>query len=279
MLQSGTNLDSFRRIVSDAGGTLSGEPRPGLVPVYWDRRTLPRRCGRTGMRRAFCCCVPCRGLRRRNHGASCCCWLCYADRQGKFIDDLGKRTVAGWWAIFLTLTYRTREMVKRLNASTQRPEPHPDFVHNFFGRMIRWLEKELAERVEFFAVDQYGSVGGRLHQHAGITSPALVSAAQELAEKRHADPGTTRLPERLKPFARMLYEEAGHNRILPWEKDAGYYIGRYIGRDAERSHWDFQVGPKLVRPIAPVGRTVVVESISVGDSSNAYRQALSRWHR
>lgn len=279
MLESGTNPDWFRKIVTEAGGTMSMEPKPGLVPVYWDRRTLPRRCGRTGMRRDFCCCAPCRSLRRRKHRASCRCWLCYADRQGEFIDDLGKRTPSGHWAIFLTLTYRTREMVKRLNATVQRPEPHPDFVHHFFDRMIAWLETELCERVEFFVVDQYGSQGGRLHQHAGITSPVLVAAAQELSKMRGADPRSTRLPERLKPFARMLFENAGLNRILPWEMDAGYYIGRYIGRDAERSHWDFRIGPEPKRTVASVGRRVIVESQSVEESSNAYRQAFRGWHR
>lgn len=280
MLPSDTNPDWFRKTVLDVGGTLSMEPKPGrLVPVYWDERTRPRLCERTGMRRGYCCCAPCRALRRRKHRASCACWLCYADRQGKFIDDLGKRSVSGRWAVFLTLTYRTHEMVKRLNAPTLRPEPHPDFVHNFFERMIRWLETEIVERVEFFAVDQYGSQGGRLHQHAGITSPGLFSAAQELAAMRKTDPHTTRLPERLKPFARMLFDKAGHNRIHPWEMDAGYYIGRYIGRDAGRSHWDFRVGPEPVRQIASVGRQVIAESPCLSDSSNAYRQALSRWHR
>ena len=78
----------------------------------------------------------------------------------------------------MTSTYRTRPIVQRLNASAERPDPHPDFVRHFVERMIRWLERELRERVEYFVADQYGEVGGRLHQHIGLTSNSLVGVAE-----------------------------------------------------------------------------------------------------
>ena len=46
----------------------------------------------------------------------------------------------------------------------------------------------------------------------------------------------------------MLWKGAGFNRILPWKEDAGYYIGRYIGRDTDRTDWDFRAGRESVGP-------------------------------
>jgi hypothetical protein len=198
---------------------------------------------------------------------------------GAFIDGLGERTAAGAWALFLTITYRTRAMVKKLNAEVERPQPHPDFVHNFLGWMICWLENKLREPVEHAGADQYGEAGGRIHQHVAVSSSALLAAAGQLAELRRADPYTTRLPDVLRPFGEMLWERAGMNRILPWEMDAGYYIGRYIGRAAYRCNWDFRVGPQPVRFIAPIGRRDVAISAVTDDSSREYRRTLSRWHR
>jgi hypothetical protein len=145
--------------------------------------------------------------------------------------------------------------------------------------MIRWLENDLRERVEYFVADQYGEIGGRLHQHIGLASNSLVGAAEELSAMREADSKTTRLPEVLRPFASTLWTEAGFNRILPWELDAGYYIGRYIGRDAGRCHWDFRVGSEPVRLLQSVGRNVVAVSPALDDSSKAYRGVLQGWHR
>jgi hypothetical protein len=286
----GVTPESVRESLVGEGRKLVTEPKPGPNVVYYDGRTMPRQCERTGMQRDFCCCAPCRARRRRKHGASCRCWLCYADRQGEFIDSLGSRTAAGKFALFLTLTYRTKGIVKRLNAgvsnardeqiqSLGQPQPNPDFVRNFFARMIRWLETEIGGPVEYFLADQYGETGGRLHQHAGIASPALLLAAEELAAMLRVDPKTKRLPGVLKPFAKMLVEKAGFNRVLPWEMDAGYYIGRYIGRDAERCHWDFRVGPEPVKRVPVIGRQVVAVSVAPDDSSRAYRNVLKGWHR
>jgi hypothetical protein len=286
----GIHPDLLRRCVEDlekAGYSFSVSPeagpgvpqKAGPMPIYSDRRILPRKCSRTGMRRDLCCCARCRALRRRKHRAPCRCWLCYADRMGGFIDRLGKQTTAEKWALFLTQSYRTRSFPWAKRFPMEQPQPSPDFVRHFVGRMIRWLEAELRECVEYFIAEQYGEIGGRLHQHIGLSSPVLVQLAEELAAMRRAHPRTTRLPETLKPFATMLWDKAGLNRILPWEEDAGYYIGRYIGRDARRCQWDFRVGPEPVRLLHPVGREVVAVSPAPDDSSDAYRQVLGKWHR
>jgi hypothetical protein len=261
MIPEGLTASAIRAWADESGLALTTEPKPGLLPVYPDRRVLPRVCARTGMRRTFCCCVPCRKLRRRKHCAACSCWLCLADRMGAQIDELGGRTMAGRWLWFTTLTFRTPHFPWARGFPIEQPEPCPDFVHHFFNRkMIPWIEGQVHARVEWFVADQFGEVGGRLHLHCGLSWPGLFEY-------------------RWKDLQAMLWEQAGFNRILPWQMDAGYYIGRYIGRDARRCHWSFRIGPESVRHAVPVGRQVVAHSPTPDDSSNAYRQGLGRWHR
>lgn len=235
-----------------------------LRVVYPDRRLQPRVCVFTKMRREFCPCEPCRALRRKKHRATCHCWFCYADRMGGFIDSLGKRTEAGGWLWFLTLTFRTPSFPWARGFPIEQPQPASDFVHNFFARMIQWIEREVHARVEYFVVDQFGEVGGRLHQHCGLSWPCLFEY-------------------RWKDLQEKLWDEAGFSRILPWEKDAGFYIGRYIGRDAERSHWDFRVGASPVRTPVPVGRRVIVRSAVPGGETRKLfdecRPKIHGWHR
>jgi len=186
--------------------------------------------------------------------------LCLADRMGACVDTLGGRTRAGAWKWFLTLTARTPHYPWARGFPIEQPQPHPDFMHHFFARMIRWIESQVHAPVEYFTADQFGELGGRLHLHCGLSWPGLFEY-------------------RWKDLQAMLWKEAGFNRILPWEMDAGYYIGRYIGRDAERCHWDFGIGPEPVRSPVPVGRQVVAVSPSPGDSSAEYRRTWQRWHR
>jgi hypothetical protein len=143
--------------------------------------------------------------------------------------------------------------------------------------MIRQLEKELSERIEYFQAEQFGSIGGRIHQHMGLSAPALVEPARELAENLAAQ--KHELPEPLKPFQAFLWDKAGFNRIWPWETDAGYYIGRYVGRVASDCHWDWEVGesPLTVTAAHPTGRVVIARSPDLG--SEHYRNILRRWHR
>jgi hypothetical protein len=126
--------------------------------------------------------------------------------------------------------------------------------------MIRWIEGQVHAPVEYFVADQFGEVGGRLHLHCGLSWRGLFEY-------------------RWKQLQEMLWKEAGFNRILPWERDAGYYIGRYIGRDADRCAWNFCVGSEPLCPTVEVGRRIVAESPVPDDSSKAYRQTLRNWHR
>jgi hypothetical protein len=232
-----------------------------LNVFYPDARIKPRICTRTGILREQCVCLPCRHLRRRKHGASCTCWRCFADRMGEHIDQLGKKTAAGGWLWFVTLTFRTPHFPWMRGFPIEQPEPSPDFVHHFFARMVAWLEGEVHSRVEYFVADQFGEVGGRIHLHCGLSWPGLFEY-------------------RWKPLQQMLWDKAGFNRILRWEKDAAFYIGRYIGRDAARAHWDWNVGAREpIRTVSPVGRNVIVTSVVPDDSSSAYRQTAGTWHR
>jgi hypothetical protein len=260
MVSPDTSFVWLRERLVEAGLTLASELRPGPNVVYPDRRTLPRVCQRTKMRRTFCCCAPCRALRRRKHRAACRCRLCFADRIGAFIDSLGRRTLTGRWLWFLTLTFRTSHFPWTRGFPIEQPEPSADFAHHSFERMILWIQGQVHSRVEYFVADQFGELGGRLHLHCGLSWPGLFEY-------------------RWKDLQEMLWKDAGFNRILPWESDAGYYVGRYIGRDVGRCHWDFRVGLEPVRPTVPVGRRVVAESSAPDDSSRAYRQTLRHWHR
>jgi len=228
--------------------------------IYPDARVAPRLCNRTNMKRGFCPCAPCRSLRRRKHGAHCQCWLCYADRMGGFVDSLGQRTLAGRWLWFLTLTFRTPNFPWARGFPMEQPAPFPDFVNHYFERMIVWIEGQVHGPVEYFVVHQCGEVGGRLHLHCGLSWQGLFEY-------------------RWKDLQEKLWKDAGFNRILPWERDAGFYIGRYIGRDAERSHWDFRVGPEPVRQPVEVGRHVIVVSRAPDDSSREFRRTMGQWHR
>jgi hypothetical protein len=177
---------------------------------------------------------------------------------GAFIDELGGRTAAGGWKWFVTLTYRTPDFPWVKGFPIEQPQPSLEFVSHFFARMIRWIEREVHSRVDFFIVHQFGEIGGRLHQHCGLSWPGLFEY-------------------QWKDLQQMLWREAGLNRILPWEMDAGYYIGRYIGRDAERCHWDFRVRSEPVKSRVPIGRKVIAASCDL--PSRAFRSTLGSWHR
>jgi hypothetical protein len=179
---------------------------------------------------------------------------------GALIDRLGHQTSAGRWLWFVTLTFRTPHYPWSRGFPVEQPEPCSDFVRHFFEQMISWIEREVHCRVEYFVADQFGEVGGRLHQHCGLSFPGLFQY-------------------RWKDLQNMLWQRSGFNRILPWEMDAGYYIGRYIARDAERCQWNFRVGPEPISLPMPVGRRLVAVSPVPEQSSRAYRQNLGRWHR
>ena len=96
----------------------------GALRVFYpDGRVEPRLCVRTNMRREFCPCAPCRVLRRWKHRASCTCWLCFTDRMGAFIDQLGRGTAARRWLWFLTLTFRTPNFPWKKGFPMEQPMP------------------------------------------------------------------------------------------------------------------------------------------------------------
>lgn len=261
-IPQGMKPDEVHDLVSRTGCEITSAPKPGLLVVYPDSRLLPRKCSRTKMIRVFCPCAPCRALRRRKHRASCSCYFCFADRIGKFIDDLGKRTEARRWLWFLTLTFRTRHFPWARHFPIEQAEPHAHFVHRYFSKMIRWVESEVHHPVEYFKADQFGELGGRIHLHCGLSWPGLFEY-------------------RWKDLQKKLWREAGFNRIFPWEKDAGYYIGRYVGRDAQRATWDWRVGNSATpTPVLnSIGRELVAVSLVPDESSRAYRRTLGAWHR
>ena len=218
-----------------------------------------RSCPRTRTPQELCPCVACRAVRHQKHGDHCHCWLCFSDGIGEYIDKLGQRTQAGRWLWFLTLTYRTPHYPWARGFPIEQPAPSPDFAHHFFARMIHCIEGQVHSRVEYFVADQYGEMGGRLHQHCGLSWLGLFEYRWKLLQE-------------------MLWKNAGFNRILPWKEDAGYYIGRYIGRDAHRSHWDFRVGLEPAPTATSGGRIVVARSADL--PSRAFRShVLRRWHR
>ncbi len=201
---------------------------------------------------------PSRRTRQRAHGDSCQCWRCLSKRMGAYIDDLGKHTATGRWLWFVTLTYRTPLHPWGRGFPRPHPGPSPEFVHHFFTYMISWIERQVHCPVEYFVADQYGEEGQRLHQHCALSWPALFEY-------------------RWKYLQRMLWKSAGFCMILPWRRDAGYYIGRFIGRDAERCQWDFRVGPEPARSPVQVGRVVVAPSAPL--PSSEFRKVLRRRHR
>jgi hypothetical protein len=182
---------------------------------------------------------------------------------GAFVDTLGSKTQAGEWLWFLTVTFRTPHFPYRRGFPMEQPRPNADFVEHFFNWMIRWIEREVHCSVEFFVAHQFGEQDGRLHLHCGVSWPNLFEY-------------------RWKELQAMLWKNAGLNRILPWEKDAGYYIARYIGRDAHRAHWRWNVAATSppARLLKPIGRIVTLPSRTPDESSSAaYRMTAGRWHR
>jgi hypothetical protein len=212
------------------------------------------------------------------HPELCHCHRCFANKMGEFIDDLGGRTQAGNWSLFVTQSFRTPSYPWK-KGFPRRSEPHPDFVHHFPRHVISQLQVELGCRVEYFYADQFGEIGGRLHQHFGLSSPGLIEMSGELVRLQKS--GSTRLPDDLKTFQALLWKRGGFNRILPWTQPASHYIGRYIGRDGFRCHWDWEVGslgPPLPQSRSPsVGRVVVAQSQQL--ESAYFRNIKHSWHR
>ena len=183
------------------------------------------------------------------HEVNCRCVKCYADTLGGWIDELGRKTPAGTWQVFGTLTYATRNYPwQRGFPMTGSGRPHPDFAHNLFADFVLHLETELGQPIDYVVADQFGSLGGRFHQHCLLAAPGLA------AHSRTA-------------IWEWFQSRAGWSRILPFEQGAAFYISRYIGRDANKCEWSFRV-EEMLAPLQidkqPLGRVVLVHSAPVG---------------
>jgi hypothetical protein len=96
-----------------------------------------------------------------------------------------------------------------------------------FADLITHLEQVLGERIDYVVADQLGSLNGRFHQHALLSGKGL---------DQYPRP----------KIAGWLNRRAGFARVLPYERPAAYYLSRYIGRDLERTEWDFRIGDEKV---------------------------------
>jgi hypothetical protein len=180
---------------------------------------------------------------------------------GQWIDGMAKETSPGHWQVFGTATFRTPYYPWRrgfpLGGSYK---PSPNFVHRNFDQLIRFIEGEIHAPVDYVVADQLGAANGRLHQHFILAAPGL------------DDFPRTKIWNR-------LFERAGFNRILPFERGAAYYIGRYIGRDAANSEWSFRLAAHPDVPPIPrrIGRTEIVRSVEMPKQSFKYTK--KEWHR
>jgi hypothetical protein len=164
----------------------------------------------------------------KTHDSSCRCFRCLAGVLGEWLEVLSLRTSVGTWVLFTTLTYRTIAYPwNRGFPSSGDGKPSPEFAHHVFADLITHLEQVLGERVDYVVADQLGSLNGRFHQHALLSGKGL----DQYPRPR---------------IAGWLNQRAGFARVLPFKKPAAYYLSRYIGRDLERTEWDFRIGDEKV---------------------------------
>lgn len=182
----------------------------------------------------------------QGHAEGCCCWRCYADALGKWIDSLGASTSPGRWQVFVTITFSTKSYPWCRGFPVLPGRPKADFARHLFDRFVSHLESELCSRVDYVVADQLGSINGRFHQHAILAAPGL-----------DAYPRTE--------IWKWLKAQAGWSRILPFEQGASFYISRYIGRDANRCEWDMRIGEEpLTTPNSrAIGRVEIVPSANL----------------
>lgn len=208
------------------------------------------------------------------HDFSCRCAACFAEHMGRWIDDLGTRTVDRKWQVFVTITFRTDDYPWQRGFPIAQPKPHPHFAHRTFERLVEWLQRELISRVDYVVADQLGSQNGRLHQHAVMSADGLMDY-----------PWIKRSDSR-PSIHEWLWKRAGFNRILPFEHGAAFYIGRYIGRDAHRCEWEARVGNQALierRPerggaSPPVGIRRVAEPPTVDElEKDRFERNESAW--
>jgi len=205
--------------------------------------------------------VPSLEVASNPHGELCRCHKCVARAMGSWIDSLGPQTSTQHWQLFGTVTFRTPYFPWRKGfpmGGSYRPSPH--FVHRNYRDLIAHLERRLCSPVDYVVADQIGAINGRLHQHFILASPGLETyPRREIWE--------------------FLYARAGFNRILPFERGAAFYIGRYIGRAIPACEWDVPISrnPTIPTIPRPVGRTEIVRSVEMEKQS--FKNTKKGWHR
>jgi hypothetical protein len=196
-----------------------------------------------------------------NHGDSCRCHKCMAATMGTWIDGLGGKTSTGRWQAFCTATFRTPTYPWQRGfpmGGSYKPNPH--FVHRTFEGLIFSIEDELHAPVDYVVADQLGALNGRLHQHFILAAPGLDEYPRQ-------------------KIWNHLFERAGFNRILPFERGAAYYIGRYIGRAISDCEWDFRFASHPPIPPMPriTGGNEIVRSVTM--PKEAFKDTQKGWHR
>jgi hypothetical protein len=165
-----------------------------------------------------------------DHPETCTCWRCTARLYGAWLDELGHRTASGSWNFFATITFSTPTYPWTRGFPTTRSRPSSDFAHHFFRYFVGHFEAMLEEPLDYAVADQLGNVNGRLHLHALLAGKSL-----EHSQRRHVES--------------WLAKNAGYSRVLPFERGAAYYLGRYIGRDSVDCEWDVRVGEQVMNRV------------------------------
>jgi hypothetical protein len=196
-----------------------------------------------------------------NHGDLCRCHKCMAVAMGSWIDSLAEKTSTGHWQIFGTATFRTPQYPWQKGfplGGSYKPNSH--FVHRTYQKLVSHLENGLNTSMDYVVADQLGAMNGRLHQH-------FILAARGLDHYPRTQ------------IWNYLFELAGFNRILPFERGAAYYVGRYIGRKISDCEWDIRLASSPPVPPMPrqIGRTDVVRSTEM--PKEAFKNTRKEWHR
>ncbi len=181
---------------------------------------------------------------RTQHCPCCTCWRCTAQLFGSWLDEVGLLTASHCWILFLTITFSTPSYPWRRGFPITQSRPHPEFAHNSFRYFISHFETVLGERLDFAVADQFGSRGGRFHQHALLAGKNLREDMQQ-------------------PIQTFLTQHVGFCRVLPFERGAAFYLSRFIGRSTRECEWDIRVGDRemaRLREPERVGNVVVASA-------------------
>jgi hypothetical protein len=179
---------------------------------------------------------------------------------GDFLHELGRNTVPGYWQFFGTITFRTPYERWQKGFPFSHSRPTPDFAHTLFQEFVAFLERTLRSRVDYVVADQFGSIGGRFHQHCLLAADGLDIYPRKRIEH-------------------WWFARAGYSRVLPYKAGAAHYIGRFVGYDIASANCHFQIGPnsRPSRKPEPVGNIDVTVSPEL--PRNMFHMTLKGRHR